>query len=86
MSEAKEKIKTFITNSFLFGDAEGLEDHSSFIEEGLIDSTGILELIEYISSEFSITVENDELIPENLDSINNLLAFIARKSGQAQAV
>lgn len=80
MSDVKNKIRTFIVENYLFGDDEGLEEGTSFLDQGIIDSTGILELIDYISEEFSITVEDEELIPENLDSINNVTAFIARKS------
>ncbi|WP_321371027.1 acyl carrier protein [uncultured Desulfuromusa sp.] len=80
MSDVKNKIRTFIVENYLFGDDEGLEENTSFLDEGIVDSTGILELIEFISEEFSITVEDDELIPENLDSINNVTAFIGRKT------
>lgn len=80
MSEVKNKIRTFIIENYLFGDDDGLEESTSFLDEGIIDSTGILELIDFISEEFSITVEDEELIPENLDSINNVAAFIGRKS------
>ena len=82
MSEVKNKIRTFIIDNYLFGDDEGLEENTSFLDEGIVDSTGILELIEFISDEFSITVEDEELIPENLDSINNVTAFIGRKMNQ----
>ena len=82
MADVKNKIKTFIIENYLFGDDEGLEESTSFLDEGIVDSTGILELIEYISEEFSITVEDEELIPENLDSIDNVTAFIGRKTGQ----
>ncbi len=79
MSEVKEKIRTFIIENYLFGDDDGLEESTSFLDEGIIDSTGILELIDFISEEFDITVEDEELVPENLDSINNVTAFIGRK-------
>jgi acyl carrier protein len=85
MSDVKNKIRTFIIDNYLFGDDAGLEESTSFLDEGIVDSTGILELIEYISEEFGITVEDDELVPENLDSINNVSAFIGRKRGQAVA-
>ena len=83
MSDVKSKIKTFIIENYLFGDDDGLEESTSFLDEGIVDSTGILELIGFISEEFSITVEDEELVPENLDSINNVTAFIGRKTGQA---
>jgi acyl carrier protein len=86
MSEVKNKIRTFIIENYLFGDDEGLEEGTSFLDEGIVDSTGILELIEYISEEFSITVEDEELVPENLDSISNVTAFIGRKTERVAAV
>ena len=83
MSDVQNKIRTFIIDNYLFGDDEGLENNTSFLDEGIVDSTGILELIEFISDEFSIHVEDDELVPENLDSIDNVTAFIGRKTGGA---
>ena len=79
MSETKEIIKTFIVENFLFGSEDGLGDDTSFLDEGIIDSTGILELVTFLEEEFSITVEDEELVPENLDSINNVTAFLERK-------
>ena len=79
MSDVKNKIRTFIIENYLFGDDEGLEESTSFLDEGIIDSTGILELIDFISEEFDITVEDEELIPENLDSIRNVTTFIGKK-------
>ncbi|MCP4372534.1 MAG: acyl carrier protein, partial [Deltaproteobacteria bacterium] len=70
---------TFIVENFLFGSEDGLKDETSFLEEGIIDSTGILELVTFLEEEFSITVEDEELVPENLDSINNVTAFLERK-------
>ena len=81
MSKALD-TKTFIIENFLFGNADGLEDHTSFLEEGIMDSTGVLELITFLEEEFSIKVEDEELIPENLDSINNLVAFMNQKQPQ----
>lgn len=77
----KTKIKTFIVDNFLFGTADHINDDTSFLEEGIIDSTGILELITYLEEEFEIKVEDDELIPENLDSIQNVTQFIKNKVG-----
>jgi acyl carrier protein len=79
LSATKEKIKTFIVENFLFGSQDGLKDETSFLEEGIIDSTGILELVTFIEEEFSITIEDEELVPENLDSINNVTTFLERK-------
>ena len=79
MSDPKNKIKEFIIENFLFGDSNGLKDDTSFLDEGIIDSTGVLELITFLEEEYEINVEDNELIPENLDSINNLVAFIVTK-------
>lgn len=82
MSDMKSKIRAFIVENYLFGDDDGLEESTSFLDEGIVDSTGILELINFISEEFCITIEDEELVPENLDSINNVTAFIGRKFGK----
>lgn len=79
MSELKDKIRTFVVENFIFGNNENLEDNTSFLEEGIIDSTGVLELVGFIEEEFAITVEDEELIPENLDSIKNVTAYLERK-------
>ncbi len=79
MSDNKTLIKDFIVENFLFGNADGLEDGTSFLEEGIIDSTGVLELVGFLEEEFGISVEDEELVPENLDSLNNLEAYIKRK-------
>ncbi len=81
MSELKHKIRAFIIENFLFGNDDGLSDDSSFLEEGIIDSTGVLELVSFLEEEFGITVDDEDLIPENLDSINNVTAYLERKLG-----
>jgi acyl carrier protein len=79
MSELKTKIKDFIIENFLFGNANGLQDDTSFLEEGIIDSTGVLELVTFLEEDFGIQVDDEELIPENLDSINNVTAYLEKK-------
>ena len=79
MNKLKDKIRQFIVEDFLFGDDNGLKDDTSFLDEGIIDSTGILELVSFLEEEFSISVEDEELIPENLDSITNVVAYLERK-------
>ena len=80
MNEFKDTIRTFVVENFLFGNNENLEDNTSFLDEGIIDSTGILELVSYLEEEFSITVEDEDLVPENLDSINNVTAYLQSKT------
>jgi len=79
MSETRDKIRAFILENFLFGNDQGLNDDISFLDEGIIDSTGILELVSFLEEEFSISVEDEEILPENLDSIKNVVAYLGRK-------
>jgi len=77
--DIKAKIRAFIVENFLFGKDEGLNDETSFLDEGIIDSTGILELVSFMEEEFHIKVEDEELVPENLDSIKNVVAYLEKK-------
>lgn len=80
----KEKVKGFIFNNFLLGSgADSLNGDDSFFEKGIIDSTGVLELVSFIEETFDIKVANEELIPDNLDSLNKIVPFIKRKKGNA---
>ena len=79
MSETRDKIRAFILENFLFGNDQGLNDDISFLDEGIIDSTGILELVSFLEEEFSISVEDEEILPENLDSIKNVVVYLERK-------
>jgi acyl carrier protein len=73
------KVREFVVENFLFGDGEALKQDTSFMEEGIIDSTGILELVFFIEETFGFSVEDDELVPENMDSLQNIARFIDRK-------
>ncbi len=83
MSDTKEKVRAFIVENFMFGNDEGLSDDTSFLEQGIIDSTGVLELVDFLEETFSIKVDDEELIPENLDSIQNLVVYLSKKQQQA---
>ena len=72
-------VRQYIVDNFLFGEASGLEDETSFLEEGIIDSTGMLELIMFLEESFHISVEDDELVPENLDSVQNITRYVDQK-------
>ena len=81
MADTVATIRTFIFENFLFDAAEeDLGNDDSFLEQGVIDSTGVLELVEWLEDTFEISVDDEELIPENLDSVNQLAAFIAKKT------
>ncbi len=82
-ADVRKKIRDFITESFLAGsDIENIEDTDSFMENEIIDSTGVLELTSFVEEEFGITVEDNEITPENLDSVEKLTGFISRKTGR----
>jgi acyl carrier protein len=81
MSAMVQEIRQFIIDNFLFGDSErDFSNDDSFLEQGLIDSTGVLELVMFVETTYDITIEDHELIPANLDSVNSLVQFIDRKS------
>ena len=72
-------IRNFVVENFLFGDDSQLEDDTSFLEAGVIDSTGILELVSFIEETYNIHVGDEELVPENLDSLNNVVQYVQQK-------
>ena len=78
--QKKEKIRQFIIETFLFdADDAALDDDESLLDLGIIDSTGVLEMVAFVEEEFGIEVKDEELVPENLDSISNLAAYIEKK-------
>ena len=85
MSAIEAQIRQFVTENFLFGRKDtSLGGDDSLLQLGLIDSTGVLELVSFIESTFQIKIEDDELVPENLDSINRLTNFIDSKLAVAR--
>jgi acyl carrier protein len=79
--QVKHEIRNFILENFLYGqDDNTLGDDVSFMESGIIDSTGVLELVSFVQDKYKIKVSDDELIPANFDSLKVLASFIERKS------
>ncbi len=77
----KDTLRQFINDNFLFGmQGPTFSDDDSLLENRIIDSTGVLELIAFLDATFGVKVQDDELLPENLDSINRLVRFIEKKS------
>ena len=74
-----DRVREFIVENFLFGDGEQLGEDTSFIEDGIVDSTGMLELVMFIEETYGFKVEDDELLPENLDNLRNITRYIERK-------
>jgi acyl carrier protein len=77
--DIKGKVRQFIISNFYVADPASLADGTSLLESGTVDSTGILEVIAFIEDEFQIKVEDQEMVPENLDSVNNLEKYVAKK-------
>ncbi len=76
----QSKIRNFILTNYLFTDDETkLENSASLIQAGTLDSTGVLELIAFVEESFGIQVADEEMVPANLDSVNSIVAFLARK-------
>lgn len=79
--DIKKTIREFILESYLFTDDESvLKDEQSLLEAGIIDSTGILELVDFMQLTFEVEVEDDEMIPDNFDSVESIVAYITRKT------
>jgi len=74
-----EKVRAFVTTNFYVADPTSLEDGASLLDCGIIDSTGVLEVIFFIEETFDIKIEDSEMLPDNLDSIEKITNFIARK-------
>ena len=80
MHQIPKTVRHFIQENFLFGDdSSHLHDDDSFLEEGLIDSTGVLELVTFLEQTYEISIADDELVPDNLDSISAVAKFVTRK-------
>ena len=79
MEEIKLKVRNFVVENFLFGNANGLDDDTSFLEAGILDSTGVMEVVAFLEQQFGVRVDDDELTPENLDSISSIGAFVSHK-------
>ena len=74
------ELRQFVTDNFLFGkNNASLADHDSFLDKGIIDSTGVLELVAFLDERYGIHVQDHDLVPENLDSIDNLARFVGSK-------
>ena len=82
--DQRQQIRRFILENFLFStDDSALVDDRSLIESGTVDSTGILELIMFIENTFGIRVADEEMLPQNFDSVTRVLAFVARKQASS---
>ena len=86
MNDVTARVRSFIEENFLFrSDVSDLADSDSLLENGVMDSTGILELVAFLETDFSIQMSDADIVPDNLDSIAAISAFLGRKLGAAIA-
>jgi acyl carrier protein len=80
----RSEIRQFIVDNFMYGQqTQEFADDASFLENGIIDSTGVLELVAFVEQKFGVSVADEDLIPANLDSVDNLVGYITRKKEAA---
>ena len=77
--ELQQQIREFVTTKFYVADPQSLQDRTSLLDHGIIDSTGVLEVIMCIETTFGVTVQDSEMLPENLDSIERIARYVGRK-------
>jgi len=78
-SDIKQQVRQFILDNFMMGGKAEISDDASFMDRHIIDSTGFLELISFVEQSFDIQISDDEMVPENLDSLNNIERFVQKK-------
>lgn len=81
----QEKVRKFIIENFYVAEPSELTDDASLLAGGWVDSTGMLEVISFLEEQFGIQIADSEMLPENLDAISRIAAFVARKQGAANA-
>lgn len=86
MADYLNPVRRFVVENFLFGDDGRIGNDTSFLDNGIIDSTGVLELVGYLETTFGIHVEDDEIVPDNLNSLNNICRYLERKISSPKPV
>ena len=81
-----QTVKGYIVENFLFGDDRRIGPETDFLENGILDSTGVLELVGFLEEKFGIRVEDDEVVPDNMDSLEKITLYISKKTGKTQPV
>jgi acyl carrier protein len=84
--ERQQQIRAYIVENFLLGQDDGFRDEESLLGAGIVDSTGVLEIVVFLEKTFRIELQDEDLIPENLGSIRNLASFVDRKLAAERVV
>jgi len=79
MEDIAQRIRTFVIDNLLFGQEGTFSNEDSFLENGMIDSMGILSLVEFVTEAFSVSIADTEIVPENWDSVNRIVRFVQTK-------
>ena len=82
--DLKAQIRTFILSNFYVGDPSSVTDTTSLLQESIVDSTGVLEVISFLEMTYGITVDDSEMTPENLDSIESIARYVTSKQAVPQ--
>ena len=86
MADYVSTVREFVVENFLYGDGSRLEENTSFLDHGIVDSTGLLELVGFLEQRFEIRVEDDEMVPENLNSLGCISSYLDRKLNSRSAL
>jgi acyl carrier protein len=81
--DIKHQVRQFVLSNFYVADPAGLRDEVSLLDSGVVDSTGVLEVISFLESTYHLTVEESEMVPDNLDSIRSISEYVERKRAAA---
>ena len=77
--DVRKRLREFVAKNFYLADPESFDDRTSFLDRGIIDSTGVLELVTFVEDEYKLAVADEDMVPANFDSIDALVAFVERK-------
>ena len=78
-TSVQSEVRQFVIDNFLFGQGAQLKDDESFLDGGIIDSTGVLQLVGFLEQQYEIAIDNTELVPDNLDSVERITRFVQQK-------
>ncbi len=83
--DVRQRVRQFVVDNFYLSDASKLSDDALLVTSGIVDSTGVLEIIAFVEAEFGIRIRDDETVPENLESIERIAAFVGRRRDAERA-
>lgn len=85
MQVIEQEVRQFVIDNFVYSDSTQLSNEDSFLESGLVDSMGILTLVEFVKEKYGIPIEDEELVPENWDSVRRIANFVQARLQAAKS-